>query len=145
MFKKIFVPFCIIAVCSSAQAQSGPSEKYLSRNEFSQLGLLVNVSTNRSMKFCTGKTIEGSTNWIQYSEQGLYVDVDTSSCGFTSTPIYLVNMHGNSNNWTATGGSSAYQRKPGSFRIYVRHAAADFTPAFANQRGWHIQWLAVGN
>ena len=115
-------------------------------------GNLVGAAKNtsgQSLRICCGKTPEGTTNWQPYSggTRGIYVDVDTSACGFRSTPFYLVNMHGNSYNWETTGGSSAYQRTATGFRIYVRFSDGreGLTPAFANQKKWHIQWLALGN
>ncbi|NEQ83513.1 MAG: hypothetical protein F6K26_25930, partial [Moorea sp. SIO2I5] len=55
------------------------------------LGAAQDTSGN-SLRICCGKTPEGSTNWQPYvgGIEGIYVDVDTSACGFQSTPIYLV-------------------------------------------------------
>ncbi|NEO43619.1 MAG: hypothetical protein F6K55_05565 [Moorea sp. SIO4A3] len=119
--------------------------------ELHVLGQLLGAAQDTSgtaLRICCGKTPEGSTNWQPYlgGTEGIYVDVDTSACGFKSTPIYLVNMHGNASNWGATGGSSAYDRTNQGFRVYVRFSSGeDLTPEFANSRGWHIQWLAIGN
>ena len=117
-------------------------------SELSSVSALLDANDNANsvMKICSGKTIEGDTAWIQYGSSGIYVDVDTSSCGFDATPIYLVNMHGNSSNWATTGGSSAYVRSATGFRIYVRFSdGGPLDPDYANARGWHIQWLAIGN
>jgi vacuolar-type H+-ATPase subunit E/Vma4 len=101
-------------------------------------------------KVCVGQTPAGSTAWQPYEggTSGIFVDVDTSAYGFTSTPIYVVNMHGDSTNWEITGGSSPYNRTEKGFRIYVRFWNGNaLTPEFANanERKWHIQWIAVGN
>ncbi len=119
------------------------------------IGRLLGAAQDTSgtaLRICCGKTPEGSTNWQPYSGsiEGIYVDIDTSICGFSSTPIYTVNMHGNSWNWETTGGSSPYNRTNQGFRIYVRFPSdrdgrPSLTPAFANSRGWHIQWIAIGN
>ncbi|NEO47469.1 MAG: hypothetical protein F6K55_26450 [Moorea sp. SIO4A3] len=123
--------------------------------ELHVLGKLLGAAQDISgtaLRICCGKTPEGSTSWQPYvgGIEGIYVDVDTSACGFQSTPIYLVNMHGNSFNWEATGGSSPYDSTNQGFRIYVRFPSdrdgrPNLTPDFANSKGWHIQWLAIGN
>ncbi|NEP36057.1 hypothetical protein [Moorena sp. SIO3B2] len=121
--------------------------------ELHVLGKLLGAAQDTSgtaLRICCGKTPEGSTNWQPHGSEGIYVDVDTSACGFQSTPIYLVNMHGNDFNWETTGGSSAYERTNQSFRVYVRFPSdrdgrPNLTPDFANSKGWHIQWLAIGN
>ena len=111
------------------------------------LGAAQDIS-GKALRICCGKTPEGSTNWEPYrgGTTGIFVDVDTSACGFIDTPIYIVNMHGNASNWSTTGGSSPYNRTNQSFRIYVRFSdGRELTPSFANDRGWHIQWIAIGN
>ncbi|MDJ0592865.1 MAG: hypothetical protein QNJ72_23220, partial [Pleurocapsa sp. MO_226.B13] len=111
------------------------------------LGAAQDIS-GKALRICCGKTPEGSTNWQPYRDgtTGIYVDIDTSVCGFIDTPIYIVNMHGNGRNWETTGGSSPYDRTNQGFRIYVRFPnGAELTPSSANTRGWHIQWIAIGN
>jgi hypothetical protein len=100
-------------------------------------------TNGNALRICTGRTTEGSTNWLQYNTDGIYVDIDTSACDFTSTPIYISNLAGNGDNWTATGGSSPYSRTATDFRIYVYYPG--MTPAAANNKGWHINWMATGN
>jgi hypothetical protein len=105
----------------------------------------VRTTTGTAQRICTGTTPVGTTAWQVYSASGIYVDVNTSACGFTATPTYIVNMHGDSGNWSTTGGSSAYSRTATSFRIYVRYSNdSALTPASANSVGWHIEWMAIG-
>jgi len=109
------------------------------------LGAAQDTSGN-ALRICCGTTPEGRTAWQVYSDAGVFVDVDTSMCRFTNTPIYIVSMHGNGYNWETTGGSSAYSRTATSFRVYVRFSdGRQFTPDFAQAQGWHIQWIAIGN
>jgi hypothetical protein len=136
-----------LEVMAQDQAVASPSEDAVPQDlDFSLVAPVMNPDgTAQLMKLCSGRTAEGATSWVQYLSYGIYVDVDTSSCGFGATPTYLVNMHGNSGNWATTGGSSAYSRTKTGFRIYVKYShGGDLTPAHANQRGWHIQWLAIG-
>ncbi len=110
------------------------------------LGAAQDTAGN-ALRICCGATPEGKTAWQTYTgSTGVFVDVDTSLCRFSTTPIYIVNMHGSSYNWETTGGSSAYNRTATGFRVYVRFSdGRQFAPDFANSAGWHIQWVAIGN
>jgi len=88
---------------------------------------------------CSGSTTEGSTNWTQYSSNGIYVDVDTSSCGFSTTPAYVTSMGGGSSSYITRGSSEIYEESENGFRIYIYTTE---TPDVANQKGWHINWIA---
>jgi hypothetical protein len=90
-----------------------------------------------------GSTPAGNTAWQQSpGGQGVFVDVDTSSVGFTSTPIYITSLGGTLNHSGATGATSIYSPTPTRFRVYVRYATGgSLTPAMANQNGWHINWI----
>ncbi|MBN4002880.1 hypothetical protein [Nostoc sp. LPT] len=110
-------------------------------------------------KIFAGSTTLGTTNWQPYSndlappgiEAGIYVDVDTSEAGFTSTPKYVISLGGINSHWRVTGASSVYNSTPTSFRVYIRFSEVDIislyptlTPEFANGQQWHINWIAVG-
>lgn len=110
-------------------------------------------------KIFAGSTTPGTTNWQPYSnneappgiEAGIYVDVDTSEAGFTSTPKYVISLGGLNTHWRVTGASSVYRTTPTSFRVYIRFSEIDIislyptlTPEFANGQQWHINWIAVG-
>ena len=98
-----------------------------------------------SFKMGSGATVPGATNWQPYgNNSGVYVDVDTSGCGFTSTPRYFTSIGGRSRHWSTTGATSIYNPTPTKFRVYVRWAnGGTLTPAAANGRKWHINWFAV--
>jgi len=104
-----------------------------------------NLFGGGTFRLGAGRTAAGSTNWQPYSgTAGIFVDVDTTAAGFTATPVYLTALHGNSNHWTTTGGTSVYTPTQTGFRIYVRWAdGSPLTPAQANGNGWHIQWLGI--
>ena len=104
-----------------------------------------NLFGGGTFRLGAGRTPAGSTNWQPYSgTAGIFVDVDTSGAGFTAVPVYLTALHGNSNHWSTTGGTSVYTPTQTGFRIYVRWAdGSALTPAQANTNGWHIQWLGV--
>ena len=99
----------------------------------------------RSALIARGSTPVGNTAWQQYPDgEGVFVDVDTSSAGFTTTPIYITSLGGDTQHWGTTGATSIYVPTPTGFRVYVRWwAGGPLTPALANQNRWHINWIAV--
>ena len=90
-----------------------------------------------------GSTTSGATNWKQYTSNSLYLDVDTSSAGFTETPIYITSLGGSSNHCLTTGATSIYRATPTGFRVYVFYEGGVVTPAKANTWKWHIQWIGI--
>jgi hypothetical protein len=103
------------------------------------------LQTVQSALIARGSTPVGNTAWQQYSSgAGVFVDVDTSSAGFATTPIYITSLGGNNAHWGTTGATSIYDATPTGFRVYVRWSSGEeLTPAVANQFGWHINWIAV--
>jgi len=101
--------------------------------------------TERSALIARGSTPVGNTAWQQYySGEGVFVDVDTSSAGFTTTPIYITSLGGATSHWATTGATSIYAPTPKGFRVFVRWSTGGpLTPATANEFGWHINWIAV--
>lgn len=93
---------------------------------------------------CSGQTAPGSTNWQAYFATGLYVDINTSVCGFASTPLYHTTIGGSSNHWLVEGATSIYSPTSTGFRVYIYYPAG-VTPAQANQWQWHINWNAAPN
>ena len=94
-------------------------------------------------RLAVGSTTPGKTSWSNYGENGLYVDINTSSHRFSETPYYFASIAGDSNHWRLTGTSSIYNMTAKWFRIYVYFPNA-ISPAQANKYRWHIHWLAVG-
>jgi len=92
-----------------------------------------------------GSTPVGNTAWQQYPDgEGVFVDVDTSSAGFKTTPIYITSLGGRLAHWSTTGATSIYTPTPTGFRVYVRWSTGGpLTPAEANYNQWHINWIAV--
>jgi hypothetical protein len=98
-------------------------------------------------KIAAGSTTPGATNWQPYpgTENGIYVDVDTSGANFTSTPKYVTSIGGDGFHWETTGGSAIYSPTPKGFRVYVRFSTnRTLSPAFANQNKLHINWIGIG-
>ena len=92
----------------------------------------------------TGSTIPGSTDWVQYGENSIYVDVDTSLAGFTETPLYFASLGGYYRQWEVDGFDAIYYPTAEGFRIYLRNELDNsLTPDNANERGWYIQWTGI--
>ncbi|GEM_PF-1410256 len=90
-----------------------------------------------------GSTIPGATNWVQFGDNGLFVDVNTGFAEFTETPIYITSLGGNGNHWRTTGATSIYNATPSGFRLYVFYDCGAVTPKQANLWGWHVQWIGI--
>ncbi len=131
--KRLFRGFAFYSLLSTgllATACQGPEPESISSQA------TVPEQTQR----CTGRTTPGRSGWKDYKSSGLYIDVDTSDCGFGQTPIYLSSLGGAGSHWTAEGGSSIYLPTPTGFRVYL---ATKTTPAVAEKRKWHINWEAL--
>ncbi len=115
-------------------------------NNIAQRDFTVGAGGDRAcIRIAGGSTTPGATDWQSYGNNtGIFVDVDTSSGGFTSTPRYFSSVGGRSSHWATTGGTSIYTPTANKFRIYLRWAnGQNITPAQANNLEWHINWVGV--
>ena len=55
-----------------------------------------------------GQGVTDPNDWVNYHSSGIYVDVNTSACGFTQTPHYLVTLESITNR----GSHLVCQRRP---------------------------------
>jgi hypothetical protein len=106
------------------------------------------------LKVVSGRTAPGA-GWNQQVEAGkkvgIWIQVDTTSAGFTSTPAYVTSLGGNSEHWNTTGGSSVYPPDDAlgrdlkrGFRIFIRWRGGEtLEPAKATQQGWCINWIGM--
>jgi hypothetical protein len=95
------------------------------------------------LRIVVGKTDPQKTRWVQYNDGGIYVDIDTSSAGFSVTPYYFTSLSGHTNNWMAQGVTSIYSPTAKGFRVHVGYRG--LTAAQAKDWGWAISWIAIGN
>lgn len=103
-------------------------------------------NTGGKSAICSGNTATDGTGWVQYGSTGIYIDVNTSGCGFTSTPRYFTSLGGSSAQWELVGVTSIYLATPTGFRIYVmKNNYGTITTADADANNWYINWTAVGN
>lgn len=105
------------------------------------------------IKIASGQT---STNdWVDYNggPGGVYIDVDTSSANFTTTPHYIVALHGNGFQWRACGVNSIYNETSTGFQVYLAWADNDghaptssqspLRANFASSKGWYLKWTGI--
>ena len=107
-----------------------------------------------------GQGVTAPEDWEDYYDRGIYVDVNTSSCGFTSTPHYLVTLESLTNQgyiWRTTGTPAIYNPTPTGFRVYLRwpdHPSVSPTVGVAEEpnplraltaieRDWVIRWTGI--
>jgi hypothetical protein len=95
-------------------------------------------------RLCTGRTTPGSTNWVAYDPKSIYVDVNTSACGYSNAPLYLTSLGGVGGHWITYGATSIYSPTTTGFRIWIYYSSG-ITPEQANSSDyqWHINWMAV--
>lgn len=97
-----------------------------------------------AVKIASGKTTPGSTAWTVYSPSGITLKVDTSAAKFSTTPVYVTSIGGNSSHWATTGATSIYEASPTGFRVYVKWSDSNpLTPVQANGWKWHINWIGI--
>ncbi len=106
--------------------------------------VLYGVPVSSSLLGKVSHTIPGATNWKSYGNGFIYLDIDTSSAGFTSIPLYFASLGGSSCQWEEDGITAIYSPTSTGFRIYLRSdTGRSVTPEFANQNGWYVQWIGV--
>ncbi|MBI3801828.1 MAG: hypothetical protein HY268_33265 [Deltaproteobacteria bacterium] len=103
----------------------------------------VKGPTGETLRIAVGRTDPLKTQWVQYNDGGIYVDIDTSSAGFASTPSYFTSLSGHTNNWMAQGVTSIYLPTAKGFRVHVGYRA--LTAAQAKNWDWSVSWIAIGN
>ncbi|XP_063687607.1 uncharacterized protein LOC134820890 [Bolinopsis microptera] len=96
----------------------------------------------RCAKVCAGTSVKGETNWVDFSSNGIYTDVDIRKCGFVTIPTVTSSLEGTMSHWSTTGSSEIYSVTTDTFRIYL--AAPHGRGGGANKMGWNVEWIAVG-
>ncbi len=120
--------------------------------------LLMTTTMNAQVKI--GQGVTSPDDWINYNTTGIYVDVNTSACGFTTTPHYNVTLESTTNSgyhWYVSGTTSLYNVSPTGFRVYLRwtdHPSELATVGSLNfpnplrvstaeNRNWVIRWTGI--
>ena len=137
--------FAQLAVGRDIQAKSASLEE-LFVNEVQTAKVVLLAHTLPIIQ--AGATDPATTPWEQYDVNCVAVVVDTSSAGFTETPLYFASLGGNSSHFLVTGVNAIYSPTPTSFKLFIRTPsirAADWSLSigFVRDRLWHINWLGI--
>jgi hypothetical protein len=101
-------------------------------------------STGGRSEMCSGNTAAG-TGWNVYDPSTIYLSVNTSGCGFSSTPRYFTSVGGLGSHFELVGASAIYSPTSTGFSVYVqKNDGTPLTPVDAANGGWFINWTAVG-
>jgi len=96
------------------------------------------------MKVCAGSTGRTTTDWTNYSSDGIFYDVDISDCGFKTIPTVTTAVEGAAGHWVSLGTSSIYNTSPSAFRIYLKNTYSNQQGGLAEKHGTNVEWIAVG-
>jgi len=102
------------------------------------------AGNEKCMKVCAGSTGRTTTDWTNYSSDGIYYDVDISDCGFKTVPTVTTAVEGIGNHWVSLGTSSIYNTSPSAFRIYLKNTYKNPQGGVAENYKWNVEWIAVG-
>jgi Ricin-type beta-trefoil lectin domain-like len=115
---------------------------------------LIRIATNTSgqpattqpARIASGQTLPGQ-GWQQHTDDGVRLDVDTSSAKFSGTPTYVISLSGPGGSmWVTTGGSSAvYDPTPTGFRVFLKRADGQPLPVktVTDDYKWYVNWIGV--
>ena len=104
--------------------------------------------TNSSIEAypCTG--FSSYTLWQLYVNEGIMIDIDTSSCNFNSTPNYFTSITGIGNHYLLGGYTAIYLSTNNSFRVYARSLVgwnSTLLLSLSQTNQWNVDWFAVLN
>ena len=103
----------------------------------------------------TGITVRGNSGWRQLHtnvaqmgsshETVLFLDVNTTACGFASKPRYFTDLRGldtTGSGWRAEGSHIVYAPSAVGFRVYITYQMP-ITPQQAERKGWTISFIGT--
>jgi hypothetical protein len=88
-----------------------------------------------------GITKPGVTGWKQFAKDTIFVDVDTTKCGYKKTPSYVTAIHGSYDHWRVQGVHAVYTPTATGFRVYVASPAEKLSAAEAETKKWALSWV----
>ncbi|MBL4811912.1 MAG: hypothetical protein JKX69_06025 [Rhodobacteraceae bacterium] len=99
-----------------------------------------------------GVAEDNSLNWQPYdstpADTDMWANIDTSAAHFTQTPIYFVNLQGDSGHAAARGTNAIYSPQTDNF-VYSLNWGTDesiniMEYAKSASRNWRVSWMAIG-
>lgn len=104
----------------------------------------VKENTGGRSDLCSGNSVPGA-GWQVYSASTIYLNVNTSGCGFLTTPRYFTSIGGIGSHFELVGFSAIYSPTPTGFTVYIKkNDNSTLSPVDATNAGWFINWTAVG-
>jgi len=119
----------------------------LSNGGYVKQALPVEDTMGNRMRICCGSSPTDGSGWVDAGGSPyIYIDVNTSSCNFSSTPTYFSSLGGNGGHYAVLGSNAIYSPTSTGFRIYLtKHDLTAPAIATASSSNWHIKWCAYGN
>ena len=97
---------------------------------------------------CVCAGVSPYTLWQVYSTSGIFMNVNTSNCHFTTTPMYFTSIAGTGDHWNLVSHNAIYVSTSTSFRIYIRALASWSTSMLMNSSAtniWDVNWVGLYN
>jgi hypothetical protein len=72
--------------------------------------------------------------------------IDTSTCNFSSTPLYFTSMAGTTNHWILTGYGAIYAPTKNALRIYGQSASVTNGTqllSYSQTDQWSVNWFGL--
>ena len=108
-------------------------------------------TTTVSAPWCGGNSMSLYSKWRSYGTTGLYLDLDTSVCGFKAVPQYVFSVQDlqrSDSFGQFMGSSSVMTPTHTSFRVILwfppsvwQNADARGGPGQKAQRNWVVNWI----
>lgn len=118
-------------------------DRYTDAEAAAAVGDRIQTSGRTAQRICTG---ESGLGWVVYDPFSIYIDVDTSACGFSTTPTHFTSLSGDADHYVLTGVNSIYFETSTGFRVYVYNTfGSNISPTTATTYNWKVKWMAVGN
>src|SRR4051812_15933319 len=110
---------------------------------------MTTASTQSSCIFsCVCAGVSSYTLWQVYSTNGMFMNINTSSCNFNQTPLYFTSLAGSSNHLELIGHNAIYMPTRSSLRIYVTSLpgwSASTLMTYASSYAWNVNWVGTYN
>lgn len=93
---------------------------------------------------CVG--VSSFTLWQAFSNNGMYMNIDTSNCSFNQTPLYFTSVTGIAWQYGLTGYGAIYTPTSTSFTIYVQNVFgwnSSYLTSMAVTETWNVNWFAL--
>ena len=93
---------------------------------------------------CAG--IASYTQWQVFSNDSLFMTINTTNCYFTRTPIYFTSLAGTSSHWSMTSYMAIHAPTNTSFTIQLRGlgtVSASLVMNYSTSYFWNVNWAGV--